>query len=263
MINRMKRLFYKRKWLSVVLLASLFFGSFFALGAEVVYAGAVFPDMTLTIGGTNDPQSVVPTLQVLFLVSLIALAPSLLVLLTGFLRIVIVLTFVRQAMATQQMPPNQVIIGIALFLTLFLMAPMFQEINQNALIPLGAGEITTEEAFDAGIAPLRTFMYSQTRERDLFLFLDLANEYYDGIENVGNHILIPAFILSELTTAFIMGFIIYLPFIVIDMVTASVLMAMGMMMLPPAMISMPFKIMTFLLAGGWGLIIESLMLTFE
>jgi len=259
----MSRLFYKRKWLGVVLLASLFFSFFVANNTQIVYAGAVIPDISLTIGGTDDPESVVPALQVLFLVSIIALAPSLLVLLTGFLRIIVVLTFVRQAMATQQMPPNQVIVGIALFLTIFLMTPVFQEINEQAIIPLGAGEISTAEAFEAGMAPLRTFMYSQTSERDLLLFMDLANEEYVGIEYVGNHILIPAFILSELTTAFIMGFLIYLPFIVIDMVTASVLMAMGMMMLPPAMISMPFKIMTFLLAGGWGWIIEGLMLTFE
>jgi flagellar biosynthetic protein FliP len=257
----MRRLFYKRKWLGVILLASLFFSVFGSV--QNIYAGAIIPDVTLTIGGTDDPEGVVPALQVLFLISIISLAPSLLILLTGFLRIVVVLTFVRQAMATQQMPPSQIIVGIALFLTIFLMTPVFQEINEQALIPLGAGEISTAEAIDAGMAPIRTFMYSQTSERDLWLFLDLAGETYTGIEDVGNHILIPAFILSELTTAFIMGFFIYLPFIVIDMVTASVLMAMGMMMLPPAMISMPFKIMTFLLAGGWGWIIEGLMLTFE
>jgi len=244
--------------LCVVLFALLFLVLF-----PVIAYAAVIPEVSLTIGGSDDPASVVPALQVLFLVSIIALAPSLLVLLTGFVRIIIVLSFVRQAMATQQMPPAQVIVGIALFLTIFLMAPVFAEINENAIVPLGEGTITSTEAFEAGIAPIRSFMYRQTSERDLLLFVDLAGEIYTGIEDVGTHILIPAFILSELTTAFIMGFFIYLPFIVIDMVVASVLMAMGMMMLPPAMISLPFKIMTFLLAGGWGWIIEGLMLTFE
>jgi len=262
MKNIVSRLFYKRKWLGIVLFASLFFG-LLGFGVQVVYAGAVIPDISLTIGGTDDPESVVPALQVLFLVSIIALAPSLLILLTGFLRIIVVLTFLRQAMATQQMPPAQVIVGIALFLTMFLMAPVFSEINEAALIPLGAGEIGMDEAFSAGMEPLREFMLRQTNPRDLLLFMDLADLVYEEVYFVPNHVLIPAFILSELTTAFIMGFFIYLPFIVIDMVVASVLMAMGMMMLPPAMISLPFKIMTFLLAGGWGWIIEGLMLTFE
>jgi len=248
--------------IGAILFASLFFGLFLSQ-VQVVYAGAVIPELTFTIGGTDDPAGVVPTLQVLFLVSIIALAPSLLVLLTGFLRIVIVLAFLRQAMATQQMPPSQIIVGIALFLTIFLMAPVFNEINENALIPLGEGTISTEQAFEAGMEPLREFMLRQTSERDLLLFMDLSGNIYENVYDVANYVLIPAFILSELTTAFIIGFFIYLPFIVIDMAVASVLMAMGMMMLPPAMISLPFKIMTFLLAGGWSFIIEGLMLTFE
>ena len=247
-------------FLIAVLLASLFLD--FA-GGITAYAMPV--DIGITIGDGNDPAGVATTLQVLFLLSIIALAPSLLVMLTGFVRIIIVLSFVRQAMATQQMPPNQVMIGIALFLTIFIMTPTFNELNQNALQPFAAGEMSGEEALAAGMAPIRQFMWNQVAARDLGLFLDLAGEphpEYMQLDDVGNHILIPAFILSELTMAFMMGFFLYLPFIVIDMVVASILMAMGMMMLPPAMISLPFKIMTFLLAGGWSWIIRGLMLSF-
>lgn len=234
------------------------------LGGITAYALPLELGLTLG-GGEGDPAGVVSTLQVLFLFSLIALAPSLLVLLTGFVRIIIVLSFMRQAMATQQMPPNQVLIGIALFLTIFVMTPIFNVINENALQPFSAGEISMDEAIELGMAPIRDFMIANVNGRDISLFLDLAQipepEELDW-DDVPNNVLIPAFILSELSTAFIMGFVIYLPFIVIDMVTASVLMSMGMMMLPPAMISLPFKIMTFLLAGGWSWIIRGLMLSF-
>jgi len=246
-------------------------GFTFLLGLLVILGGitayAIPLEMGITLGGGDgDPAGVVSTLQVLFLFSLIALAPSLLILMTGFIRIIIVLSFMRQAMATQQMPPNQVLIGIALFLTIFVMTPVFNELNENALQPFGAGEISMDEAIELGMYPIRRFMFANTNGRDLALFLDLAQIPEPEellLEDVPNNVLIPAFILSELTTAFIMGFVIYLPFIVIDMVTASVLMAMGMMMLPPAMISLPFKIMTFLLAGGWSYIIEWLMRSFD
>jgi flagellar biosynthetic protein FliP len=229
--------------------------------------GQFFPGLSLEIGATEDPESVVTLLQTLFLVSIIALAPSLLVLLTSFLRIVIVLSFTRQAMATQQMPPNQVLVGIALFLTLFIMAPEFGAINENAIQPLGAGEINTEQAIEAAWEPIRDFMLMQldnnAGERAVTLFMDLADVMiYDDTE-IPPSVLIPAFILNELTIGFLIGFIIYLPFIVIDMVVASVLMSMGMMMLPPAMISMPFKIMVFILSGGWRMIIENMLLTFR
>jgi len=248
----------KLKVISFVLLAALFLGYF----SVDVYAGQIFPGLSPIIDGTDDPAEVVPALQILFLVSIVALAPSLLVLLTGFVRIIIVLSFMRQAMATQMMPPNQVMVGIALFLTLFLMAPVLSEINQTALIPFGAGELSIEEAFTAGMAPIRRFMMDEVMPTDLNLFLDLAGETLGADEEPGNHILIPAFILSELAAGFMIGFFIYLPFIAVDMVVASVLMAMGMMMLPPAMISLPFKIMLFILAGGWSFVIESLMRTF-
>jgi len=170
-------------------------------------------------------------------------------------------------MATQQMPPAQVLVGLAIFLTLFIMAPVFSEINTNALIPFGAGDIGFEEALDLGMEPIRQFMFRQISISGdglnaLELFFNLAGETMTDFDSVGNHILIPAFIVNELTMGFQMGFFIYLPFIVIDMVVASVLMSMGMMMLPPAMISMPFKIMVFILAGGWQMIIEELLRTF-
>ena len=246
----------------------------FFLTPATVYAAGIFaedgpgiPNFAFQIGGTDDPQSVVATIQILFLFSLIALAPSLLLLMTSFVRIVIVLSFTRQAMATQQMPPNQVLVGIALFLTIFIMSPVIGDINTYALIPFGAGEIGLEEALTRGIYPIRHFMWRQLNAQDdgmasLELFFNLAGETMTDFDSVGNHILIPAFILNELTRGFQMGFFIYLPFIVIDMVVASVLMSMGMMMLPPAMISLPFKIMVFVLAGGWQFLIEQLLTTF-
>jgi flagellar biosynthetic protein FliP len=229
--------------------------------------GGLLPEINLQIGATDEPEAVVSTLQVLFLISLISLAPSLLVLLTAFVRIIIMLSFTRQAMATQQMPPNQVLIGIALFLTIFIMTPVFNDINQYALIPFSAGEIGTEEALARGTDPIRRFMLQQLGasrhgERSLELFHNLANIQMDDPMDIPMTVLIPAFIVNELTVGFIMGFIIYLPFIVIDMVVASVLMSMGMMMLPPAMISLPFKIIVFILAGGWEMVIENMLRTF-
>jgi flagellar biosynthetic protein FliP len=237
----------------------------FACGAmhTLALANQLVPEITLSVGGTDNPEEVVSALQVLFLISIIALAPSILVLLTGFTRIIISLQFLRSAMNTQQMPPNQVMVGIALILTMYIMAPVFSEINENALIPLSNGEISTEEAFERGMAPVGEFMRAQIREDDISLFIRMSGERFDTVEEIPFRILIPAFILGELTRGFIIGFVIYLPFIVIDMVVASILMAMGMMMLPPAMISMPFKILLFLLAGGWSYVIEYVMLTFR
>jgi len=232
-----------------------------------VLATEFFTGINVLFEGTDDPQEVVSTLQILFLVTIIALAPSLLVLLSGFTRIIIVLSFARQAMATQQMPPNQVLVGIAIFLTIFIMTPYLQEINETALIPFGAGELSMDEAIDAMTVPLRRFMFRQISSDSgwdtLELFHNLADEVMYEFDDVPMSILIPAFIVNELMIAFIMGFLIYLPFIVVDMVVASVLMSMGMMMLPPAMISMPFKLMVFLLSGGWGILIETLMTTFQ
>lgn len=211
-----------------------------------------------------DPGSSV-SLQILFLTVLIALLPSILVVMTTFTRIIIVFSFLRSALGTQQMPPNQVLIGLALMLTIFIMNPFIQEINQNSFQPFSEGAITQEEAIDYAMAPLRQFMMNQLLNnlQHIEFFWELAGSPdIETWEDIPNYILIPAFILNELTIGFIIGVIFYVPFIVIDMVVASVLMAMGMMMLPPAMISLPFKILLFVMVDGWRLVIENLISTF-
>ena len=211
----------------------------------------------------NGDGSLSGSLRILIVLTMIALAPSAVIMLTSFTRIIIVLHFVRQALNTQTAPPNMVIIGISLFLTLYIMNPVFAQINEVALQPLDAGEITEAEAFEAGMEPLREFMYGQTQMKDLNLFLEISGyEDAEDVDEVPIYVLIASFILSELRTAFIIGFLIYIPFIVIDMVVASVLMSMGMMMLPPTTISMPFKILLFILADGWDLVIGGLVKTF-
>ena len=202
-------------------------------------------------------------LRILIILTLLALAPLLLIMLTSFTRILVVLHFVRAAVGTQTAPPNQVLVGLTLFLTFFIMQPTINEINVNAIQPFEAGEMTQQEFAKTAMAPLREFMYGQTQMRDVRLFLDIAEiEDVEGIDDIPNAVLIPSFLISELRTAFIIGFLIYIPFIVIDMVVASTLMSMGMMMLPPTTVSMPFKILLFVLADGWNLIIGSLVKTF-
>ncbi|MCR5747182.1 MAG: flagellar type III secretion system pore protein FliP [Lachnospiraceae bacterium] len=202
-------------------------------------------------------------LRILIILTLVALAPLLLIMLTSFTRILVVLHFVRAAIGTQTAPPNQVLVGLTLFLTFFIMQPALNEMNTNAVRPFEAGEITQQEFAERAMAPLREFMYGQTQAKDVRLFLDIAGiEDVEGIDDIPNAILIPSFLISELRTAFIIGFLIYLPFIVIDMVVASTLMSMGMMMLPPTTVSMPFKILLFVLADGWNLVIGSLVKTF-
>ena len=203
------------------------------------------------------------SLRILLTLTAIALAPILIILLTSFTRIIIVLHFTRNALNTTSAPPNQVIIGLALFLTFFIMNPVITQIRTEAIAPFDAGEITQQEAFDKGMAPLRSFMYGQTQKKDVEMFMEIAKTEWTGnLEDIPNAVLIPSFIISELRTAFIIGFCIYIPFIVIDMVVASTLMSMGMMMLPPTTISMPFKILLFVLADGWNLVIGNLVRTF-
>ena len=217
--------------------------------------------LSVTVNGDNGNLS--STLQILITLTLIALAPTLIIMLTSFTRIIIVLHFTRSALNTQTAPSNQILIGLALFLTFFIMNPVINQINEEAIKPLDAGQITQEEALEKGIEPLRQFMYKQTQVKDVKLFMDIAGEEWtDDLDAIPNSVIIPSFIISELRTAFIIGFIIYIPFIVIDMVVASVLMSMGMMMLPPTTISMPFKILLFVLADGWSLVIGNLVKTF-
>ncbi|PKR78633.1 flagellar biosynthetic protein FliP [Halalkalibacillus sediminis] len=212
----------------------------------------------------NDPESISTAVQLLILLTVLTLAPSILILMTSFTRIVIVLSFVRTSLATQQMPPNQVLIGLALFLTFFIMAPTFNEVNEEALQPLFEEEITIDEAYDEASMPFKEFMSKHTRQKDLNLFLEYSGaERPETLEDIPLSSLIPAFAISELKTAFQMGFMIFIPFLVIDMAVASVLMSMGMMMLPPVMISLPFKILLFVIVDGWYLITHSVLESFS
>lgn len=210
----------------------------------------------------NDSGSISTPIRMLLVLTVLSLVPSILVMMTSFTRIVIVLHFVRTALGTQTSPPNQVLVGLALFLTLFIMWPTFTQINETAIKPWDAGEITQEEALKAAELPMREFMYGQTQTKDIDVFVEISGESYESYDDVPFFTLVPAFMLSELRTAFIIGFLIYIPFIVIDMVVSSVLMSMGMMMLPPTTISLPFKILLFILADGWDLIITSVVKTF-
>lgn len=209
---------------------------------------------------TTEPSSVATSIKLLLVLTVLSLAPSILILMTSFTRIVIVLSFVRTSLATQQMPPNQVLVGLALFLTFFIMAPIFSTVYEEALDPLFNEEITLDEAYENASVPLKEFMANHTRQKDLALFMRYSNvEGPETIDDIPLLTLIPAFAISELKTAFQMGFMIFVPFLIIDMAVASVLMSMGMMMLPPVMISLPFKILLFVLVDGWYLITHSLL----
>ncbi|MNX47971.1 Flagellar biosynthetic protein FliP precursor [compost metagenome] len=230
------------------------------LSAGAAHAQFQVPQIPLT----DRPQDVAASLQILALLTVLTLAPAILMLMTSFTRIVIVLAFLRQAMGTQSMPPNQVVVGLALFLTFFVMAPVIGDINQTALQPYAQGAISQQVALDRAQQPLRKFMFKQTRQKDLALFVSMAKmERPRRPDDIPTHVLIPAFVISELKTAFQIGFVIYLPFLVIDMVVASILMSMGMMMLPPVMISLPFKLILFVLVDGWHLLSRALVSSFQ
>ncbi len=219
---------------------------------------------TLTIGiSAGDGSDLASVLQIMLVLTVIALAPSILIMLTSFTRIIIVMHFTRAALGTQTAPPNQVLIGLSLFLTFFIMAPVFTKVYNDAILPLSKNDISAEEAYDIGIDPLREFMFDQTNTKDIKMFMEIADiQDAEDYDDIPTYVLIPSFIVSELRTAFIIGFLIYIPFIIIDMVVASALMSMGMMMLPPTTISLPFKILLFIMADGWNLIIGNLVKTF-
>ena len=230
-----------------------------AAGAEPL----ALPTVSIGMGKVSKPGDVSVVLQIFFLMTVITLAPSLLMMTTSFTRIVVVLSFLRSALGTQQAPSNQIVVGLSLFLTFFIMAPVWQQINTQALQPYKAQTISQEEALKRGVAPLRKFMLSQVREKDLALFLSLSKlPRPRNADDIPTMTLVPAYVVSELKTAFQIGFLIFIPFLVLDMVVASVLMSMGMMMLPPVMISLPFKILLFVLVDGWGLVIGSLVKSF-
>lgn len=224
------------------------------------------PTISLQVNGTTDPGNLSSTVEIILLFTVLSLLPSIIIMMTSFTRIIIVLSFLRNALATQQNPPTQVLIGLALFLTFFIMAPVGTEIYDNALNPYFNQQISQEEAFEKGMEPVRNFMFRQTREKDVLLFIEIAKiEKTDDlkVEDVPNRVLIPAFLISELKTGFQMGFVLFIPFIIVDMVVASTLMSMGMMMLPPVMISLPFKVLLFILVDGWNLVVKSIVLGFK
>jgi len=247
------------RWCFVFLVAVLAAGGSPALAQPVGV-----PSVSISVGEAGTPAQVVDSVKLLIVLTGLALVPAFLVMLTSFTRIVIVLSLLRHALGTHQTPPNQVLIGLALFLTVFVMAPVYDRINEEAIEPFLANQITQEEAQERGAKPLREFMLKQTREKDLALFIKLARmDAPHNRDDLPMRVVIPSFIVSELKTAFAMGFLLYLPFLVIDMAVASILMSMGMFMLPPVMISLPFKLLLFVLVDGWYLVVKSLVESFR
>ncbi len=236
-----------------------------APGADGIVPGNIpIPKISFGVEAAKGPQDVSVSLQILLLLTVLSLAPALLIMVTSFTRIVIVLAFIRSALGTQQIPPTQVLIGLALFLTLFVMAPVFGQINNKAIKPYTAHQISLNQAYDNASQPIRQFMFKQTREKDLALFVYLAKMKQPRTQaDIPTYVLIPSFIISELRAAFIIGFLIFIPFLIIDMVVASVLMSMGMLMVPPVMISLPLKILLFVLVDGWHLITRALVMGYH
>ncbi len=234
------------------------------LGGALCCEALTVPDVQIRVGEAAEPERVSAALQVMALLTVLTLAPAILILTTSFVRIVVVLSFLRQAIGTHQVPPNQVLVGLALFLTFFIMTPVWQQVNQNALQPYLDKEISQETAFQSALLPIRKFLFAQTREKDLMLCVKLSGDGKPANRNaVATVPLVTAFVLSELKTAFQIGFLIYIPFLVLDMVVASILLSMGMMMLPPIIISLPFKLMLFVLVDGWYLVVGSLIKSFH
>ena len=232
------------------------------LGTGEAFAAAAGPGVSINLGG-SDTALTERVLQLIALLTVLSLAPSILIMTTSFVRIVVVLSLLRTAMGLQQSPPNAVLISLALFLTSFIMAPVFTQSYQNGVQPLLAGEISNEEAFAAASEPVKTFMLAHTRESDLELFLNIAGEIPESPEATPIYVVAPAFMISELRRAFEIGFLLFIPFLIIDLVVASILMSMGMMMLPPVIISLPFKLIFFVLVDGWRLVVGSLVESFE
>ena len=252
---------FKRKAIGALTLAVPF----------MLVAGAVhaqqqqipIPNFNIQVGTANNPQEVSSALQILALLTVLTLAPALIMLTTSFTRIVIVFSFLRTALGTQQAPPNQVLVGLAMFLTFFIMAPVWNDINTNALQPYLQRRIPQDQAFNLASNSLKKFMSKFTREKDLALFVKISGiQRPNNLNDLPVWVMIPAFVISELKTAFQIGFVIYIPFLVIDMVVSSVLMSMGMMMLPPVMISLPIKLMLFVVVDGWHLLVASLIQSF-
>ena len=262
MLKNIKKLYHNKKKRQLFF---LFFSIFvyFVFVENVLAADFILPAFRFGIEKGGDPGDVSVLLQIVFLLTVLTLAPAILILMTSFTRLAVVFSFLRQAVGTQQTPSNQIIAGLALFLTFFIMMPIWQKINKNALQPYLHEEISQEIALKEAINPIRNFMFKQTREKDLALFVKMAKiNKPKNEDDIPISILIPAFVISELKTAFIIGFVLFVPFLIIDMVVASVLLSMGMMMLPPIMVSLPFKLMLFVLVDGWNIIVGSLVKSF-
>jgi flagellar biosynthetic protein FliP len=227
-------------------------------------SGMPLPTLNIGVGTAKNPGDVSVLVQILFLLTVLSLAPAILIMMTSFTRLAIVFSFLRHAIGTQQMPPNQILIGLSLFLTFFIMTPVWQTVKTTAWDPYMKKSITQEQALEAAAKPVRAFMFKQTREKDLALFVNLAKiAKPKNAEDIPTMVLVPAFMISELKTAFQIGFVLFLPFLVIDLVVSSILLSMGMMMLPPVMISLPFKVLLFVLVDGWHLIVGSLVKSFQ
>ncbi len=226
-------------------------------------SGLPLPALNIGLGEAKNPGEVSVLIQILFLLTVLSLAPAILIMMTSFTRLAIVFSFLRHAIGTQQMPPNQILIGLSLFLTFFIMTPVWQTVKTTAWDPYMKKSINQEQALEAAAKPVRAFMFKQTREKDLALFVNLAKIVKPkNTEDIPTMVLVPAFMISELKTAFQIGFVLFLPFLVIDLVVSSILLSMGMMMLPPVMISLPFKVLLFVLVDGWHLIVGSLVKSF-
>ena len=246
------------------LIIIMFCAGIFLFAANFAEAAPIIPSVNVEVGTAESPDQVSSTLQVMALLTVLTFVPGILMMTTCFVRIVVVIGFLRNAMSTQNVPPNQVVLGLAMFMTFYIMGPYWSQANEEGIQPYLNGQISQEEALTKTIAPIREFMFRQTREADLALFVNLAEaERPNTQDDVSTFVLIPAFMISELKTGFQIGFMIYVPFIVIDMIVATTLMSMGMMMLPPVMISLPFKILLFVMIDGWHLLINSIILSFR
>jgi len=221
------------------------------------------PKINISVDNASTPQQYVGNLKLLVMLTILTLLPSFIMMMTSFVRIIVVFGFLRTALGTQQSPPNQVLVGLALFLTVFIMQPVYSKVNTNAIQPFMENRITQDQAIEQGAKPLRDFMLKQTRKKDFDLFINVAKlDYKVTKDNAPLHVVVPAYMISELKTAFQIGFLIYIPFMIIDLVVGSVLMSMGMMMLPPVMISLPFKLLLFVMVDGWYLLVKSLIMSF-
>jgi len=247
----------KNAW--IILIIFILFSPI-ATSAQQKTTSVPLPKIGIDIGTADSPEDVSVTLQILLMMTILTLAPSIMIMTTSYLRIIIVFHFLKQALGTQQMPPSQLLAGIALFITFFIMAPTWTKVNDEALKPMMDGKISLDEAYDKGIEPIRQFMFKHTRDEDLELFLGMASvDRPNSRADVPTYIILPAFALSELRAGFIIGFFLFIPFLMMDMIVASILLSMGMMMIPPMLISLPFKILLFILVDGWNLIVGSVV----